>query len=66
MGDLNSPDGRASLPDAKLQRTLLSTVVQSVSSLDRDILDAPVTAVDVFWKPPSATFARLRRLEWMA
>ena len=38
---------RAPPPDTTLQRTLLSIVVQSVSSLDRDILDAPVAGTDL-------------------
>uniref|UniRef100_A0AAV1UA90 Reverse transcriptase domain-containing protein n=1 Tax=Peronospora matthiolae TaxID=2874970 RepID=A0AAV1UA90_9STRA len=47
MGDPTSPAGLGPPPHAALQRTLLNTVVRSVSSLDRDILDAPVTATDL-------------------
>ena len=47
MGDTNSSTGRGPPPDAKLKRTLLSTVVRAVSSLELDILDNPVTAADL-------------------
>uniref|UniRef100_A0AAV1V4S1 Reverse transcriptase domain-containing protein n=1 Tax=Peronospora matthiolae TaxID=2874970 RepID=A0AAV1V4S1_9STRA len=47
MGDPTSPAGLGPPPHAAFQLTLLNTVVRSVSSLDLDILDAPVTATDL-------------------
>uniref|UniRef100_A0AAV1UCY8 Reverse transcriptase domain-containing protein n=1 Tax=Peronospora matthiolae TaxID=2874970 RepID=A0AAV1UCY8_9STRA len=47
MGDPTGPAGLGPPPHAAFQRTLLNTVVRSVTSLDRDILDAPVTATDL-------------------
>lgn len=47
MGDPDSPAGRAHPPDDAKQRKLLDSIVRFTSEIDRDILNAPVTASDL-------------------
>lgn len=47
MGDPASPAGRASPPGAVIQRKLLDSVTRTVSEVDHNILNAPVSAAEL-------------------
>ncbi|KAF1318181.1 putative Pollike protein, partial [Globisporangium splendens] len=47
MGDPDSPAGTAPPPDEAKQQTLVDSVIRVLSELDREILNAPVTASDL-------------------
>ena len=44
MGDDKSPFGRAPPPIVTMQRTLFESFTRTLSSMDRAILDAPITS----------------------
>ncbi|KAF1327222.1 putative Pollike protein, partial [Globisporangium splendens] len=47
MGDPDSPAGTAPPPDEAKQQTLVDSIIRVLSELDREILNAPVTASDI-------------------
>ncbi|KAF1327226.1 putative Pollike protein, partial [Globisporangium splendens] len=47
MGDPDSPAGTAPPPDEAKQQTLVDSIIRVLSELDREILNAPVTASDL-------------------
>ncbi|KAF1328370.1 putative Pollike protein, partial [Globisporangium splendens] len=47
MGDPDSPAGTAPPPDEAKQQTLIDSIIRVLSELDREILNAPVTASDL-------------------
>ncbi|KAF1320325.1 putative Pollike protein, partial [Globisporangium splendens] len=47
MGDPDSPAGTAPPPDEAKQQTLIDSIIRVLSELEREILNAPVTASDL-------------------